>query len=441
MTRYQAVNTQDNAFQYGVNADTTTAPFVVTSSVLPPLFDGLTPVNFQSVGIQIGTGDQDNYLKMVVNANGGAGGIQVLKEEAGTATLSSQYGAAAIGGDVLTATSSIELMLIVDPAALTVQPQVSIDGGTLVDLGAPVPIPASWLDAGDAQGLAVGLISTSTGTGAPEFAASWDYLDVVFVGGNAPSISPVGDLTVDVGTSDTAIANILDADGDPLTVAVDIAPDASSFVTETIVENGPGNYTVSLDVVPLAADVGDYTVTITADDGTNPVAEEIFTISVVDPGTGPTVLYRVNAGGGTVAAADASLPDWGEDEPTISPYRVDNGAGAGVYLASAPSAHPGPIVMTDPSLPPSVPVGVFESERWDAAAAPEMLWQFPVDPGAEIEVRLFFAELYRPRRPRRRTGDRCVGGRHDSGRLRRHRPHRHRGAQGCLHAIDDTRGG
>ena len=115
---FQANNTQDNGFQYGVDADTTTAPFVVTASVLPPLFDGLTPVNFQSAGIFLGTGDQDNYLKMVVNANGGAGGIQVLKEEAGTSTFSSQFNAAQIGGDVLTATSSIELHLLVDPAAL-----------------------------------------------------------------------------------------------------------------------------------------------------------------------------------------------------------------------------------------------------------------------------------------------------------------------------------
>ena len=178
---YQGVNTQDNAFQYGVAADTTTGPFVVHSSVLPPLFDGLTPVNFQSAGIFLGTGDQDNYLKLVVNANGGAGGIEVLKEEAAVATFSTQFNAAAIGADVLAATSSIELFLAVDPAASTVQPEVSVDGGPTVALGAPVPIPASWLDAGDAQGLAVGIISTSTGARHRSSHASWDYLDVEFV--------------------------------------------------------------------------------------------------------------------------------------------------------------------------------------------------------------------------------------------------------------------
>ncbi len=388
---YQGVNTQDNGFQYGINADTTTAPFVVSTSLEPPFFDPLPAENFQSMGLQIGTGDQDNYLKVVINANNGNGGVQVLLEDGG-ATTAAQYGQAEIGGDVLSAGGGVSLYVVVDPAALTAQPQVQIGSGAIVDLGSPVAIPASWLASGDENGLAVGLISTSTN--GPVFGATWGFLNVVFVGGNAPSISPVGDLSVDIDTTDTATATILDADGDPLTITVDIVPDASSFVTETVVENGPGDYTVSLDFAPLAADVGDYTVTITADDATNPVTEEIFTLSVVDPGAGPTVLYRVNAGGSTVAAADASLPDWGEDEPTISPYRVANGAGAGVYLASAASAHPGPIDMTDPSLPPSVPTAVFESERWDAAAAPEMLWQFPVDPGAEVEVRLFFAELF-----------------------------------------------
>ena len=162
----------------------------------------------------------------------------------------------------------------------------------MVDLGPPIAIPADWLDPTDENGLAVGVISTSTN--ATPFDALWSYLDVTFVDATPPE----------------------------------------------------------------------------------------------------TVLYRVNAGGPEVASADGSLPAWGEDAPTASPYRVANGAGANVYAASAGSAHPGPIVMTDPSLPPSVPIAVFETERFDVAAAPEMQWQFPVDPGAEVEVRLYFAELF-----------------------------------------------
>ena len=82
---------------------------------------------------------------------------------------------------------------------------------------------------------------------------------------------------------------------------------------------------MSLDLAPESADLGNYTVTISADDGTNRPAEEVFVISVVEPGVDPVVLYRVNAGGGELAAADGSAPNWTEDAPTASPYRVLNG--------------------------------------------------------------------------------------------------------------------
>ena len=213
-------------------------------------------------------------------------------------------------------------------------------------------------------------------------------------GSAGPTIASVEDVSIDVDTTDSVAVGVTDPDGDVLTVGVDTSPDASGFITEQIIENAPGDYTVSLDLAPESADLGNYTVTISADDGTNPPAEEVFVISVVEPGVDPVVLYRVNAGGGELAAADGSAPNWAEDAPTASPYRVLNGGGADVYSSSAGSAHPGSIVMTDPSLPPSAPASLFETERYDIADAPEMQWQFPVDPGAEIEVRLYFAELF-----------------------------------------------
>ena len=38
-------------------------------------------------------------------------------------------------------------------------------------------------------------------------------------------------------------------------------------------------------------------------------------------------------------------------------------------------------------------MAVFQSERWDAPAAPEMTWTFPVNAG-QYQVKLFFAEIY-----------------------------------------------
>ncbi|CAN0606778.1 unnamed protein product, partial [Ectocarpus sp. 12 AP-2014] len=50
--------------------------------------------------------------------------------------------------------------------------------------------------------------------------------------------------------------------------------------------------------------------------------------------------------------------------------------------------------MSHASLPAGTPSSIFETERYDGPSDPEMLWQFPVDPEIEIEVRLYFAELY-----------------------------------------------
>ena len=74
--------------------------------------------------------------------------------------------------------------MLLDPQAGTAQPQLSLDqGATVFDLGAPITLPSGWLDPGDAQGLAIGIISTSNGpgAGAPAFNATWDFLKVDFV--------------------------------------------------------------------------------------------------------------------------------------------------------------------------------------------------------------------------------------------------------------------
>lgn len=117
-----------------------------------------------------------------------------------------------------------------------------------------------------------------------------------------------------------------------------------------------------------------------------------------DPQVAGAVLFRVNAGGDQLAAADASLPDWSADTDVApSEYRLDNGGGANTFGAFDANTHPGPIIMTSPTLPPSAPAGIFEIERWDAAPAsnpPQMEWEFPVAAGSEVTVRLFFAELF-----------------------------------------------
>ena len=170
---------QQNAFQFGVNVDNNTPAFTVHTEVESPYFlvngNPVAPSGSQSMGLFIGTGDQDNYLKIVLNAQGGSGGIGVVYENGGSVT-NFNYGTNIVGN--ILSSQSTDLYLDVDPGAATVQAKVSIDGGgNIITLGSPVSVPSSWFNGNDNFGLAIGIISTSFGTNTP-FDATWDHINV-----------------------------------------------------------------------------------------------------------------------------------------------------------------------------------------------------------------------------------------------------------------------
>jgi large repetitive protein len=177
-----SLNDQAYGFQRGVNVSSATGPFVARTRLNAP-FAAMTPQDNQSMGLMLGTGHQDNYVKIVADANGGNGGFRFLKEVNGTVS-NEQVADVAMPG-----TDFVDLYLEVDPAAATVLPRYSVTTGCattcvtgpVTDLGAPVSIPASWVSG--SAGLAVGLISTSRG--APEFPATWDFFEVKKKGSGA----------------------------------------------------------------------------------------------------------------------------------------------------------------------------------------------------------------------------------------------------------------
>ena len=389
---YTNANTQENGFQFGVNASANTAPFIVQTRLITPFFDGATPINYQSMGLQIGTGDQQNYIKIVVNANGGTGGIEVLRELNDLVSVSD---AVIYSPANLLDAETIDLYLEVDPAALTVQPRVAINGGTPVDLGSPISIPAAWLNSADAKGLAVGIISTSTQSNTP-FSATWDFITVTPVdGGNtAPIIVNVPDQTNEAGETITALqVSASDADNDTLTYDISGQPTGLN-----IGQNG----LISGTIATTAAAGSPYTVVVTVDDGVNAPVTETFTW-VVNPVVEPvTVLYRVNAGGPAIVVAGAGL-DWQEDRTSI------NGNNAGTATVGISSTFVNAAAMTNrtfgtnatidvthPSLPAGIPAALFLDERWDPPTSPEMEWNFPIPATTQVEVRLYFAEIGAP---------------------------------------------
>ena len=164
-----SLNTQENAFQFGVRS--TGAPFTVQGRLLGPFFNNKTPQNFQSQGVYLGTGDQDNYLKLALTANGGVGGLEVVYESAGVPVVTNFP----LPGGI--PTSTLDFYFVVSPATGTVQPKYAINGGTLVNLGNPIQVGGALLAAlQNGKAYAVGV--TATSRNASTFTASWDFLYV-----------------------------------------------------------------------------------------------------------------------------------------------------------------------------------------------------------------------------------------------------------------------
>jgi hypothetical protein len=168
-----ASNDQEFGFQFGVDALGAPDIFTARTQLVAP-FLGIVPEDFQSFGLTVGDGTQDDYVKIVAAADGGGGGIEMLSEVSGTATPGDLVSLPLPGPD------SVDLYLTVDRLAATVQGAYSVTTGgvpgAVHPVGSPVSIPPAWL-VNAASGLAVGLISTSRGT-APAFSGTWELIEV-----------------------------------------------------------------------------------------------------------------------------------------------------------------------------------------------------------------------------------------------------------------------
>lgn len=175
------LNNQQNGFQFGINVNSGTSPFTIQARMLSAFFNNQAPTDYQSQGLYIGTGDQSNYLKIVLNANGGIPNVQVVVENADIATTY-QY---SLGG---LPAQTLDLFLSINPATGTVQPKYSKDGANPVMAGSPITVSGKLLTAiQSTPALAVGILSTSRGT--TPFTATWDFIDITL---NSQAVTSTG---------------------------------------------------------------------------------------------------------------------------------------------------------------------------------------------------------------------------------------------------------
>ena len=114
---YLKTNTQKNAYQFGMKVPA--GNFVVHTQLLQP-FINTEPVKYRSMGMYIGNGDQDNYIKIVISATPAQEVvIEVLKEVDGvvaTTDLQTSINTA------LKDAQYVDLFLEVDPVNKTATP-------------------------------------------------------------------------------------------------------------------------------------------------------------------------------------------------------------------------------------------------------------------------------------------------------------------------------
>jgi uncharacterized cupredoxin-like copper-binding protein len=265
---YGSLNNQENGFQFGVRAyPSETGPFFAHTRILGP-FAGLTPIAGQSMGLFVGTGDQDNYVKVVVSGTAG-GGIAYLREVNG---VPDAEGFAPL---TLPGPNYIDLYLRVDPGRATVQPfYTSTTGGVTsapATLAPPMAVPAGWFT-NPAKGLAVGVISTSRGSG-QTFPVTWDFIRAV-PSTEMPTLAVIpgalefGSVAVgDTKSLDVQLTNLGGADAADLTISgatlsgtgashfsqtfgssVSLAPGESTTVRVHFSPSATGTHTASLGI-------------------------------------------------------------------------------------------------------------------------------------------------------------------------------------------------
>ncbi|QDA61300.1 malectin [Hymenobacter jejuensis] len=334
-------NDQEDAFQFGVKSSP--APFTVQGRLLGPFFNGQTPKNFQSQGIYLGNGDQDNYLKIAITANGGVGGLEVVYENAGVPVATSYPLPGGIPG------STLDFFFAVNPVTGMVQPKYSSNGGTITNLGPAIQVTGALLSAlQTGKSYAVGLIATSRG--ATPFTAVWDFIYVTADG--APSSgTPVYRLNAGGGALGTSLgAFAADQYFSPSpgstyssTAAISGTNDDALYQTERF--GGAGTFSYALPVTN-----GQYTVILHfAELYWTAVGQRVFDVSLegnkvlsaydifkkVGANAATTESFPVTVSDGTLNLNFTSLNTGGKDNPKVSAIEILSTGVTGNPVANA----------------------------------------------------------------------------------------------------------
>ncbi len=351
-------NTQEKGYQFGVNVSTATGPFEIQGRMIEP-FDG-NELD-QTQGIYFGTGDQDNYVKVVLTNSG----LQLSGEDNGVFFENAFV-------PITIPTISLDIFFEIDPVANTVQAKYSLDSGEKQLLGTPFALSGATLTAvqSAATPLAVGVIGSNAGFA--EFGASWDFFRVY---NTLPFlVQPLNDLQVNTG-SDDDILNLNeffndDQGTDNLTYSItgNTDPTVGTIITGNLLD-------ISYPNTPAST-----TITIRATDAEGNFIEDSFDVTVVEQ---PVVVYRINAGGEIVLASDSPNPNWAKDTDT-APFQYVNSTEVNKTASASPSGFINSTIY---------PTDLFLTERFTNLVGTPLAYALPLEDGV-YTINLLFAETF-----------------------------------------------
>ncbi|MEM9725424.1 MAG: malectin domain-containing carbohydrate-binding protein, partial [Pseudomonadota bacterium] len=423
-------NDQIDAFTYAASFDQSVGAFQITG-VMAISESGFARDGSEA-GVQMGVGNQSNYLSMVLAVSGSGSGqtasIDVYYEEDDAEVASQSFDITAAFDDFnFDGADLIEFRFFADAIRGTVTPQfrtyaVSETPPAFTSLDT-VDLTGDVLDAVRGQYVANGATSAlafgNIGTSDLELGEAPALGNVTYDRFQVDAFAPIVDAFVeisdvaadeDAGTASITLS-LVDAQGalvtlgDSVEVDLSVGGSASSGSDYTVsipstetFASGENQKTYVFSIVDDAVSESTETVDveITEIRGSNGLVviptngETVGTVTISDDDQ-PVVAYRINAGGPTLTATDDG-PDWasGSNTATLPDGVTLNTANQSVHALQG--RYDGPTTASGGTAAPDyVPDALFVTERWDPAADPEMIWTFAVDAGTTYAVRLFMS--------------------------------------------------
>ena len=344
-------NDQRYAFQYGFRFQQ--EEFITISSVIQgPFFGGATGAGLkqQSQGFFIGNGDQDNYLKLVLYANGGKSGFRILGEENGIVFEDQIIPVPDIlSAGSITLTIGIDRLLSQTFFFYQLPGQPSPTG-----LGNPVKLPAVFTSILSGQkALAAGIIASS-GT-AESFPAAWDFLDIKGVSKPVLKSTAPSQYSFLSGSNgnrfDLDLSKFFESGGSALSYQL------QSLSSNSIVSKASINGSI-LSVELLSGKTGKISFSVRAMNEAGAVADYAFDLRVVPA---PSTIALFNAGG-------SSFGNWSADK---------------FFTGGKLYSNPVSIANTTDDM-------VYQTERYGSSFS----YAIPVNDPGYMQLRLHFAEIY-----------------------------------------------